>query len=425
MEIPNQHLTKLIQQCKASIIWALQPFHCFRLFGSHGEDKHGSFLFSRAQKDNQYIECGVSHNQEHLRPLDEQARYWMNHTGALLSCLLASIDYTREAQEKIVKFYSTDIVPYLGASRDAPHFLRLWQSFMTDDGCPIELSWDWGRGCTSPKVRLSIEPLSLDAGTLTYPFNRKGQRKFLEQMIEHLPGADLSWFRHFSVAFAGEERFNQARFKAQRHLAHVFYAFDFEGQQCIPKAYFFPQADTQSSGGDRWASIRQVVATAPHSQHQETQAVSLLDAFFQDESRNIAVEMVAIDLVDPRSSHFKTYFRSRATDFESVGWFLTLGGRLSTATIDAGLERLKYLWNALFEVIDNTYLRFVDHRTSVVLHYVDFRLGQKIPQVKIYIPVRHYVASDWKLMEVLSKVLTLQGQKEYLGNYKQVLKENL
>jgi len=83
------------------------------------------------------------------------------------------------------------------------------------------------------------------------------------------------------------------------------------------------------------------------------------------------------------------------------------------------------LWNALFEVFDNTHLGAVDHRTSGVLYYTDFRLRRKMPQVKIYIPVRHYVASDRKVREVLNSTLTLQGQKEYLGNYKQVLEETL
>lgn len=91
--------------------------------------------------------------------------WWSKNTGHILAVLLNKAGYSPKLQYRDLKFFAEVIAPHLGASLEESGEKRSqWHSFMTDDGTPVELSWDWGTADGPPMIRYSIEPVGLHAG---------------------------------------------------------------------------------------------------------------------------------------------------------------------------------------------------------------------------------------------------------------------
>ena len=93
------------------------------------------------------------------------AQSWWITTGSLLPILLQKANYQFEAQCNILLFYFALIAQGLAPSLGLFGRFPRWKSLMTDDGTPLEMSWEWGLGDSPPIVRLSIEPIGLTVGT--------------------------------------------------------------------------------------------------------------------------------------------------------------------------------------------------------------------------------------------------------------------
>lgn len=153
--------------------------------------------------------------------------------------------------------------------------------------------------------------------------------------------------------------------------------------------------------------ISQAIVAAPYCRPDKLKALSVFQEFATDCLRPMPeMGMLAIDLVDPIASRLKIYFRIRETSFSSVQHTMTLGNRIETPELVRGLRNLKPLWDAVLErngFPEDAALPQIDHRTAGILYNVEFHLGSAVPQVKIYIPVRHYAGSDQKIMHGLDE----------------------
>ena len=93
------------------------------------------------------------------RDQDVHDRYWWIHSGYILAILLYNAGYSPDSQYRSLKFFLTTVVPSLGISRLDEECVPSWLSFMTDDGMPVEVSWDWGSGKGPSNIRFSIVPV--------------------------------------------------------------------------------------------------------------------------------------------------------------------------------------------------------------------------------------------------------------------------
>jgi hypothetical protein len=83
--------------------------------------------------------------------------WWRQHCGKQLAILLHHAGYTTQLQRRNLRFFAHVVAPCLGASPlIQPVQGGLWQSFMTDDGTPVEMSWDWGTKDSRPMIRACI-----------------------------------------------------------------------------------------------------------------------------------------------------------------------------------------------------------------------------------------------------------------------------
>ncbi|KAI0847153.1 aromatic prenyltransferase [Daldinia vernicosa] len=346
-------------------------------------------------------------SEAHL-DLDYHARYWWKSSGYALAVLLDKAGYSSHAQYDILKFVKA-ITPSLGAAYTPGR--QRWKSFMTDDHNPIELSWDWRTGGKSPKIRFSIEPVGVHAGTYLDPNNQYAASRLLDSMLQLLPEANMEWLAHFRLRLSGEE----ATGSVEGHQSKEFYAFDLGEEGVISKAYFFPGFKARATRRSNFDVISDTIRTAPGSSPEKLQALEVFQEYVCDPSSpQLEMDMLAIDLIDPAESRFKIYFRIRDTSFASVRAAMTLGGRVRIPDMERGLEDLRSIYHALLgkgtnQDADDVQLPAKDHRTAGILYNVEFKYGSKSPKVKAYLPVRHYARSEEAVMSAVDVHLRQRG----------------
>ncbi|KAF2017911.1 aromatic prenyltransferase [Aaosphaeria arxii CBS 175.79] len=358
-----------------------------------------------------------------LQKGDRESTLWWDTVGKLISLQLKQARYSETAQEKSLDFFQESVLPYMGSfpTHDSP---RKWKSFMTDDHTPIELSWDWGNGIKAPRIRYSIDPNSLESGTPKDPTNLHAAKRYYEDVIKRIEGVNTTWHEHFTQCF---DTFETSSRERTGRTSRVFYAFDVrENGDTIPKAYFFPRylhtpTDPESSV---WNTVTNAITSAPFASPDNLQALDVLSSFFKTEPRT-TIEMLSIDLLDPKSSRVKIYFRSRSPDCASIAHNMTLGGRITDPTHLAGVRNLLNLWRRLFDLSEGEEVGEKAHETAGVLYYTDFRLGDAMPKIKIYIPVRHFARSDERVVEaLLGHLEESRARGENMEAYSEVLRQS-
>ncbi|KAI9640749.1 hypothetical protein NHQ30_011058 [Ciborinia camelliae] len=356
----------------------------------------------------------------------QQNYWWKHHTGYALGVLLYFADYSTEMQYRDLRFFADHVASSLGdaSSSKRSDMKYKWPSFMTDDGTPVELSWDWGTKNDPPTIRYSVEPVGMNAGTSLDPFNNIAGALFHQKLLRSIEGCQDDWFKYFDKEFnqpQGSKSLSEFCLQQDKgHSSHIFYAFDLTLSKISSKAYFFPARKARVDGCTNIEAIFSAIESAPHCTSQNTKALQVYREFASEPGREgLEHDMLAIDLTEPESSRLKIYIRSRETSFQSVVDILTLGGRLQNTKVDQGVKDLNHLWNCLFDVNNapEESLRVVNHRTAGILYNVEFKLGAGLPTTKIYIPVRHYSRSDEQIIQGLSAYLSHYDRAKYVPNY--------
>ena len=366
----------------------------------------------------------------HLRHQETNAQFWWTTTGPLLATLLREAKYQIAARFEILLFYFLFLVPTLGARPDFSGRFSRWKSFMTDESLPIELSWEWGLGNNPPTVRLSMEPIGLDAGTVKDPLNENATHRLVHQIHRIFPGIELSLFHYFSkelLTYTHGNGVNDRTQAAAGHQSRSFIAFEFGKTSTMLKAYFFPVFKARETGQSTLALISRAMAKLANVEGLLFPGYGCLSNYIRTsrEGSRLKAEMLSIDCVSPAASRIKLYFRSQSTSFDSVRANMTLDEALEQPNLEKGILELQKLWNlVLLPAQSGTSakdLPYKAHRTAGTLYYYDIRPGQLVPTPRLYIPVRHYGRNDAVIAEGLLAYLKTRKQDEMTGRYLKVL----
>ncbi|KAF5018090.1 hypothetical protein F66182_9943 [Fusarium sp. NRRL 66182] len=336
---------------------------------------------------------------------DSHQSYWYQTVGLVLEKLLDNAEYSFHSQVDALNQFANLVAPYLGPSLGTGQ--PQWESFMTDNQTPIELSWDFHTGYDQPTIRYSIEPVMLDAGTTSNPYNSRAAARFRHDAIKTFPDMDTTLFDHFQAYFERRWVLNRKR----DHLSTVFWAFDLDESGTTNKAYIFP--DAACDGGLSTLDIMfNAINTAPGCSLEALRAFGVFSDFVNHRPRlNLEIVLLALDLVPVSKSRLKIYFRDSRTNFNAVKEVMSLSGRLDSPEIERGLVNLKMLWDSLLDtqkMAGDSMLPHKDHKTAGILYNIEFRMSSTNPKVKIYIPVRHYAKNDLQVIRALKGFLTDQ-----------------
>ncbi|KAF5626155.1 tryptophan dimethylallyltransferase 1 [Fusarium sp. NRRL 52700] len=341
--------------------------------------------------------------------VDIHQQYWNQTVVSTLKSFLVSARYDAQSQFRILEHFSNLVAPSLGSSpvRGEPQ----WKSFMTDNNCPVELSWDFHTGDSPPTIRYSIEPIGLEAGTAADPHNEEAAAKFVQRARQAFPDIDTTLFSYFYEYFNGRWNLNWP----EGHRSTMFWAFDLKESITTNKAYFFPGLVAHAMGKSTLEVVADAITSAPGCRPENISSFASFAKFVHERQYlGLEMDMLALDLVPIEKSRLKIYFRDRRTDFRSVNEMMSLGGRIHGEDFDVGIRNLRNLWDALLGtsgVSDDIPLPHRNHRTAGILYNVEFRTNSKTPKVKIYIPVRHYAKSDSQILEALAQFLAYRTSK--------------
>ncbi|MCJ1452205.1 hypothetical protein MMC28_002547 [Mycoblastus sanguinarius] len=345
---------------------------------------------------------------------DRDKLRWEDTLGRGLVILLQNAGYSLDAQHRSLQFFQDLVVPRLGPAPWKHQRSPVWASFMTDDGLPIELSWDWGRRGDKPRVRFCMEPVGAQAGTSQDPTNRLAGPCFVEELQAAYIGFNDIWFNHLAQALAVFDQ--QIIGEADIHDSRMFLGFDLGDDGVATKAYFSSKFKAMATTRTDLHVLTTAIAGLPGMCPVAHAAFQKLAHFIErsGHSSNLELEGLSVDCVDPIRSRIKLYVRCVNSCLESIEEIITLGGELCASLYSRGLEELRLLWKLLFGEQPGklTMNGSNSSRTAGIMYNFEFQRGLGIPIPKVYIPVRHYCPSDEHILQGLEAYFRLHGDDD-------------
>ncbi|RMJ26840.1 Dimethylallyl tryptophan synthase [Aspergillus sp. HF37] len=340
--------------------------------------------------------------------------FWWREAGPLMDALLSKANYPPHAHYKYLLLFHVHIVPLLGPrpllenSTQVSPAMAPWRSFLTDDYSPFEPSWNVnGNAHSHSTVRLGVEPIGFDAGTVTDPFNQTAVTQFMHSRAAVEMGAELGLFEHFRADLFVPHGLSSAvknLLPDGEHATQSFMAFDFDECRVTAKAYFFPILKALLTGRSTTSVISDAVLRLAYEcetwGHQAIAALSILEAWLAGLDGAAKAEMLSVDCVHNAESRVKIYVRVPHTALRKVKEAYCLGGRLNGENTAEGMKLLDELWRTVFLVNDeDAELPQNNHRTAGTIFNFELRPGKWFPEPKVYLPVRHYCDNDMQIGE--------------------------
>ncbi|KAG8627418.1 hypothetical protein KVT40_004901 [Elsinoe batatas] len=366
---------------------------------------------------------------------DSSFDFWQRKIGAPLATLLCKAGYDLESQDTNMQFFLDCTVPALGPACLRPDDFPPWQSFMTDDHTPVELSWEWGRTGEDPSIRYALEPIGFSAHTRSDLWNLQASRDLIKKLQHIVPNFNLCLYSHFAQRLLPNDHDPQCtslQDQSPAGTSSFFLAYDLrrKGPMTV-KAYFLPYVRALQSRVSNFDLIVQAIRSLPEARAGAFQALDLLTEFTQEDpiGSTLECDILGIDCVPEQSARLKIYLRSRCTSFDSVRWILTIGGRIQSPENERAFRDLFELWQALFQpskqqaTRTSDELEFCSHRTAGTLYYFDFSQNKSQPVPKVYLPVRHYGKSDHLVATALCTYMQRRGKEQEARQYQSALEE--
>ncbi|KAJ6107428.1 hypothetical protein N7523_008751 [Penicillium sp. IBT 18751x] len=354
---------------------------------------------------------------------------WVDEVGSMLINMMVLAGYPSHSESIHTNFFHESVARSLGPHPRGSGPPNGWKSFMTDDHTPVELSWCWSTSLATPTVRYSVEPIGPSAGQNVDPINTAASLRLLGNTLPLAPELDLHLHRHFQKSLLSRNepirRENNSSLVPQ---SQSFMAFDLLESTIVVKQYYLPGWRALAEGKTKLSVIKEAVQTLPAPGSCLKDSIDMFNEFFDSFPEHLkpAIEIVAIDCLDPSQSRLKVYFRSNVTTLDSVIDILSLGGRAPKTSNEE--DSLRELWCSIFgldphEYHSNQPLSDKIHRTGGMLYYFELKKGTKTPKSKVYLPVRHYAQSDEQISRGLSDYLARRDKALATGSYYEGVKK--
>ena len=331
-------------------------------------------------------------------------------------------------------FFFAAKVPHLGpAPRGAEDPIK-WKSLITLDGSPIECSWKWNLGSKGPEVRYIAEPISRFAGTDADPLNQVSTRELQHRLSTVVPGVDLDLFNHFiSILYDHDNAKYAAEVAAGQHIhTTVHIGFEFLDKGLKTKSYFVPRKLGQTSLMPIPDYVKAIETVQP-----DNEALNAMNEFltFSTEGQLLTPYSLAVDNEPLSETRIKWYFQTPHTSFASVRTIMTLGGRIAAPHMEENLKELRSLLNAVACVAsdypeDKEVMAEASHAAAQAaqfgelakylagyVYHFDIAPNKPHPEIKVYIPTRHYGEDDAAIARNLVQWMKERGRGDYGDRY--------
>ncbi|RDI84879.1 hypothetical protein Vi05172_g5014 [Venturia inaequalis] len=366
--------------------------------------------------------------------------------------LLQYSGYCINTQKELLTWFTEYIQPeILPALRGT----SCWTPSLTWNHSPFEPSLNIseppsldGKSSVTKTVRFGIEPVGPLAGTRWDPFNQNAIRSLMHRIQPCMPQLDLDLFEHFFHEFYVPETGKNIRHAVASNMtgSSHFCAFDFAGndkEAIDTKIYFILDRPAMLRGTDPATLAQESVANLDADRLTSfgpglSKAISYLGRSGSPMTVD-DVEMLAVDCkVLSQAPRVKLYAHSYNYSFEAMEHVLTMGGLLAQQVqTQSCLALLEDLWRALFsDVLDEhppnewktAQLKPVinlNNRRAEFIYSFEVKSGKALPEVKFYLPIRFYSATDAITVKRLSDFFESRGWHEMAKSYRHALREIL
>ena len=367
--------------------------------------------------------------------------------GQLRVLLENSPSYTPERTQACLDLMNKHVIGALGPQPTSP--LAPWKSYLTDDHSPVEYSLSIKKGACV--VRLAIEPLTRESGTVSDPVNSLAPSRWLSE-FKNPEDRAMEWFTKLSEHLTISPHSSVPIQTAASGLTQYVFALDLNEDPML-KAYIFHDALARqvSPSPSEWRKQKHMALTEALSSiglsTPWNKVITYLDTLSKTQPECVGqAEFISWDVVEPEKARVKIYVRFAKADLPQLLSHLDLGGTLDktkkhTQEIQAAATEL---WN-IFAREDGDSNLVTDNiddqsaRTRGVILYYELKLGSDEPVAKckcscflttaktdnfqVYIPIRHYFTSDLRIAErfdafLASKQIAAPGwYTSVLGSY--------
>lgn len=272
---------------------------------------------------------------------------WWHSMAGMLSRAMQSFGYDDDAQYNHLNLFHQCILPYLGVFPRPENNNTRWLSTLCPYGTPIEPSLNISQNI----VRYSVEPVGPQAGTEDDPQNTNVLWECLEGIKRFDNRVDLTWFRHFASRLMLNKK-EGGRFASERKSkfrpgqGQYGFAIDLKSARPMLKGYIFPGVKSKMSG----IPTSQLVFNAVREIDSEgtiAESLAKVGDYINNASPLLRVAFVGCDMLEPRDSRIKIYAIDQDVSWARVQDLWTLGGCISSRSIDEGLKILRELWDLL------------------------------------------------------------------------------
>lgn len=370
--------------------------------------------------------------------MSADAQFWFKICKPALSGLIDYAGtYSAEEKQNHLRFFAERIAPWIGPRPAGPLNDDAEDANPFDAATPVEMSINF----TSKRktmVRFQLEPTGATTGPHTVSEDPLGKQKLRELLAstEDIPGVDLRWASQFLEALIPSDPEELSRVDKAIKEGRLPYpltrfnslqiAFDLDGAKKKMKVYFNPMGKQFATGRTNLAlTFDTIRSLKPYAADLEP-SVSALENYWATCPDTIDVLMTGIDAADPSGSRIKlyTYLKSQ-NSWNVVRHVWTLGGVAMDEERLQGLETLRSIWDLLInedknrEDFDNYNkpLKVPESFLGTLLFSFEFKPGSKFPELKVYIPLWQYGATDIEIAKNVAAAFRKLGWEGAADGY--------
>ncbi|KAH8786015.1 O-glucose prenyltransferase [Diaporthe sp. PMI_573] len=362
------------------------------------------------------------------------ADFWWRLCRPEMSGLLEQAGgYTESQRESHLTFVREQCAPWMGP---------VPTGHMADKAvAPVEMSVNYVSTREEGVVRFQMEPFTAVSGPHTVaddPSGKKAVASMLSSFERVLGDVDLTWawqlLDKFMVTSPDEiSRLREAEktslpppLDLYQRTPHFNFAFDLSPDGKSMKTYFLPLAKSLATGESALDHCLDAVRSLePHGEGLSAVADVLHEFLTVSCPGRMSCDYLGIDSTAPEKSRVKLYVSSQQhNSFDFVKNVFTLGGRVSDQTTLHGLEFLHSIWHLLVNVEAGQLPDHSDRPPKQLPFFLgclyfsfEWRTGDRLPLVKIYIPQWQYAQSDRKIADNISVALRELGRNHAADEY--------
>ncbi|KAG6353561.1 hypothetical protein INS49_005523 [Diaporthe citri] len=305
---------------------------------------------------------------------------------------------------------------------------------------PVEFSVNYVSTREEGVMRFQMEPLTAVSGPHTVADDPSGKKAVASMLssFEQVLDVDLKWawqlLDKFMVTSPDEvSRLREAEktslpppLDLYQRTPQFNFAFDLSPDGKSMKAYFLPLAKSLATGKSALDHCLDAVRSLdPHGEGLSAVAHLLHEFLTVSCPGRMSCDYLGIDSTAPENSRVKLYVSSQQhNSFDFVKNVFTLGGRASDQTTLRGVEFLQSIWHLLVNGEAGKLLDHSDRPPKQLPFFLgclyfsfEWRTGDRLPLVKIYIPQWQYAQSDRRIADNISNALRKLGRNNAADEY--------